>query len=168
MHILFIYLLLLLFGKLVGCYYLVDAGYSNAEGFLAPYRGTRYHLSAWRGQYSPQNHKECFNMKHASARNVIERCFGILKKRWAILRSPSFYPVKTQCRVITACCLLHNLIRRQMSHDPLEHEVGDMLPDDHEVNTDFIHQVSSTEGWNNVRENLALDMWNVRRENRSS
>ncbi|KAH9794151.1 DDE Tnp4 domain-containing protein [Citrus sinensis] len=31
-----------------GYYYLVDAGYSNAEGFLAPYRGTRYHLSEWR------------------------------------------------------------------------------------------------------------------------
>ena len=29
----------------LGCYYLVDAGYTNGEGFLAPYRGTRYHLS---------------------------------------------------------------------------------------------------------------------------
>ncbi|XP_050939303.1 uncharacterized protein LOC103495048 [Cucumis melo] len=27
-----------------GYYYLVDAGYPNAEGFLAPYRGQRYHL----------------------------------------------------------------------------------------------------------------------------
>ncbi|KAK3187819.1 hypothetical protein Dsin_027380 [Dipteronia sinensis] len=28
-----------------GCYYLVDGGYINGEGFLAPYRGTQYHLS---------------------------------------------------------------------------------------------------------------------------
>ena len=28
--------------------------------------------------------------------------------------STSFYPIKTQCRIITACCLLHNLIRREM------------------------------------------------------
>ncbi|KAA0026059.1 putative nuclease HARBI1 [Cucumis melo var. makuwa] len=27
-----------------GYYYVVDAGYPNAEGFLAPYRGQRYHL----------------------------------------------------------------------------------------------------------------------------
>ncbi|KAA0035412.1 putative nuclease HARBI1 [Cucumis melo var. makuwa] len=27
-----------------GYYYLVDVGYPNAEGFLAPYRGQRYHL----------------------------------------------------------------------------------------------------------------------------
>ena len=26
-------------------YYLVDAGYTNSEGFLAPYRGQRYHLN---------------------------------------------------------------------------------------------------------------------------
>ncbi|CAB4268312.1 unnamed protein product [Prunus armeniaca] len=30
-------------------YYLVDAGYTNGPGFLAPYRGTRYHLSEWSG-----------------------------------------------------------------------------------------------------------------------
>ncbi|CDP01662.1 unnamed protein product [Coffea canephora] len=29
----------------VCCYYLVDAGYCNADGFLAPYRGQRYHLN---------------------------------------------------------------------------------------------------------------------------
>ncbi|KAL0559281.1 hypothetical protein IC582_003882 [Cucumis melo] len=28
-----------------GYYYLCDAGYPNAEGFLAPYRGQRYHLT---------------------------------------------------------------------------------------------------------------------------
>ncbi|XP_060672798.1 protein ALP1-like [Ziziphus jujuba] len=95
-----------------GCYYLVDAGYTNGEGFLAPYRGTRYHLSEWRDGCAPINHQEYFNMKHASARNIIERCFGVLKMRWAILRSPSFYPIATQIKIITACCLIHNLIRR--------------------------------------------------------
>ncbi|KAF7833508.1 protein ALP1-like [Senna tora] len=28
-----------------GQYYLVDAGFTNGQGFLAPYRGQRYHLS---------------------------------------------------------------------------------------------------------------------------
>ncbi|XP_060960906.1 protein ANTAGONIST OF LIKE HETEROCHROMATIN PROTEIN 1-like [Cannabis sativa] len=106
-----------------GYYYLVDASYTNCEGFLAPYRGTRYHLSEWQHGCAPTNEKEFFNMKHSSARNIIERCFGLLKIRWAILRSPSFYPIKTQCRIMTACCLLHNFIRREMSYDPMEAEL---------------------------------------------
>ncbi|GJX46318.1 calcium/proton exchanger [Tanacetum coccineum] len=77
-----------------GCYYLVDAGYCNAPGFLAPFE----------------------------ARNVIERCFGLLKGRWKILASPLFFPIGAQVRIILACCLLHNLIRKYMSVDPLEFE----------------------------------------------
>ncbi|PPD73056.1 hypothetical protein GOBAR_DD30037 [Gossypium barbadense] len=77
-----------------GCYYLVDAGYTNCEGFLAPFRGQRYHLNEWRQGYQPSSPQKFFNMKHASARNVIERCFGLLKVRWGILKSPSFYPIK--------------------------------------------------------------------------
>ncbi|PPD70171.1 hypothetical protein GOBAR_DD32950 [Gossypium barbadense] len=76
-----------------GCYYLVDAGYTNCKGFLAPFRGQRYHLNEWRQGYQPSSPQEFFNMKHASARNVIERCFGLLELRWGILRSPSFYPI---------------------------------------------------------------------------
>ncbi|KAK2659214.1 hypothetical protein Ddye_005747 [Dipteronia dyeriana] len=126
-----------------GCYYLVDGGYTNEEGFLAPYRGTRYHLSEWRDGRAPINHEEYFNMKHASARNVIERCFGLLKKHWAILRSPSFYLIKTQCKIIVACSLLHNLIRREMTVDPLEHEVIEV--DEDEVGNDIIGQASSSQ-----------------------
>ncbi|KAA0052358.1 putative nuclease HARBI1 [Cucumis melo var. makuwa] len=76
-------------------YYLVDAGYPNVEGFLAPYRGQHYHLQEWRGaENTPSNSKEFFNMKHSSARNVIERAFGVLKGRWAILRGKTYYPVE--------------------------------------------------------------------------
>ncbi|PPE00476.1 hypothetical protein GOBAR_DD02489 [Gossypium barbadense] len=48
-----------------GCYYLVDAGYTNCEGFLAPFRGQRYHLNEWRQGYHPSSPQEFFNMKHA-------------------------------------------------------------------------------------------------------
>ncbi|KAL6348990.1 hypothetical protein AAG906_033646 [Vitis piasezkii] len=98
--------------RCVSYYYLVDAGYTNGKGFLAPYRGQRYHLNDWREGHMPTTHEEFFNMKHSAARNVIERCFGLLKLRWAILRSPCFYPIKTQCKIILACCLIHNLIKR--------------------------------------------------------
>ncbi|KAK3212195.1 hypothetical protein Dsin_016901 [Dipteronia sinensis] len=128
-----------------GCYDLVDGRYTNGEGFLVPYRGTRYHLSKWRDGCAPINHEEYFNMKHASARNVIEHCFGLLKKRWAILRTPSFYPIRTQCKIIVACSLLHNLIRREMTVDPLEHEVIEV--DEDELDNDFIGQASSSHHW---------------------
>ncbi|KAL7180968.1 hypothetical protein ACSBR1_039928 [Camellia fascicularis] len=59
-------------------------------------------------------------MKHASAKNIIEMCFGMLKMRWAILRSASYYPIRTQNRIIIACCLLHNFIPRDMAVDPIE------------------------------------------------
>ncbi|MFQ6667455.1 hypothetical protein Gotur_033475 [Gossypium turneri] len=60
--------------------------------------------------YQSSTPEEFCNMKHASARNVIERCFGLLKLRWGILRSRSFYPVRAHNRIIIACCLLHNFI----------------------------------------------------------
>ncbi|KAL0428310.1 UNVERIFIED_CONTAM: hypothetical protein Slati_3005800 [Sesamum latifolium] len=34
----------------IGRYYLIDAGFTSYQCFLAPYRGTRYHLPKWRGQ----------------------------------------------------------------------------------------------------------------------
>ncbi|KAF7807192.1 protein ALP1-like [Senna tora] len=40
----------------------VDVGYSNAEGFLAPFQGQRYHLNEWREGRHPTNSRECFNI----------------------------------------------------------------------------------------------------------
>ena len=70
------------------------AGYTNGECFLVPYRGQRYHLNDWSEHHQPTTPQEYFNMRHFQARNCIERCFGILKVRWAILREKSFYLVK--------------------------------------------------------------------------
>ena len=103
-------------------YYLVDAGYTNAKGFLAPYRGQRYHLGGWTAQNPPRSAEKYYNMRHARARNIVERSFGRLKGQWAILRSPSFFPMKTQCRIIMACALLHNLILQNMPLDPLDND----------------------------------------------
>lgn len=73
-------------------YYLVDTWYANAPGFLAPYMNHLDLLSK-----SPQGRRtgsataKLFNRRHSSLRNVIERCFGVLKERFRILRGiPSF------------------------------------------------------------------------------
>ncbi|KAE8667190.1 Histone H4 [Hibiscus syriacus] len=143
-----------------GCYYLCDVGYTNGEGFLAPYRGQRYHLNDWREGHQPTTPQEYFNMKHYQARNCIERCFGILKAIWAILREKSFYPMKTQCRLISACCLLHNFIRSEMPIDPIE---SDYTEDSRHVKAinevEMIRHCEPSSAWTEWRDKLAEDMF---------
>lgn len=74
---------------------------------------------------SPKNSKEYFKIKHAYGRNIIEKCFGLLKLCWATLKSPSFYPIKTHGRIIISCYLLYNLVRREMLTDPIKRELDD-------------------------------------------
>ncbi|XP_058192193.1 protein ALP1-like [Rhododendron vialii] len=145
-----------------GHYYLVDAGYQNAEGFLAPYRGQQYHINIWRQGHMPTSREEYFNMKHSAARNVIERSFGVLKMRFAILRSPSYYPIRTQTRIVTACCLLHNLIKREMPNDPIENEYTAWERDHiHDVEVDdHITTIETSNQWSGERDALATAMYN--------
>lgn len=147
-----------------GCYYLCDNGYPNSDGFLTPYKSVRYHLNEW-GESSarPRTFQEYFNMKHSRARNVIERTFGLLKMRWGILRSPSYYSIKIQNRIIMACCLLHNFIRMEMEIDPIELLVDEPtgnINNDIE-NDDVIDSVETSPEWNTFRDNLAQSMFNA-------
>ncbi|KAL8492241.1 hypothetical protein ACS0TY_023760 [Phlomoides rotata] len=48
------------------------------------------------GTSTPHNKEKYFNMKHSKASKCIEKLFGILKKRWGIFRSASFYPIKVK------------------------------------------------------------------------
>ncbi|XP_072084440.1 uncharacterized protein [Arachis hypogaea] len=54
----------------IGCYYLVDAGYTNGRGFLSLYRNVRYHVNEWvQGHRAPQNRLELFNKgRHTATR----------------------------------------------------------------------------------------------------
>ncbi|XP_057788635.1 uncharacterized protein LOC131005646 [Salvia miltiorrhiza] len=146
-----------------GNYYLADNGYANCEGFLTPFKGVRYHLKEWGPLAArPQNKEELFNLRHSKARNVIERAFGILKMRWGILRSNTFYPIKSQNRLIMSCFLLNNFIRKEMTVDPVElqfdsmDEPNDGVGADHE---EFVQTTESSPQWNAKREELADEMW---------
>ena len=148
-----------LYFYIIGNYYLCDGGYTNGKGFLSPYRGYRYWLKDWRGDNpSPRCKEELFNMRHARARNVIERAFGLLKGRWGILRSPSWYSVKVHNRIISACCLIHNFIRREMEVDSLDIDVEEQMKYQHEN----INVVESSEEWTTWRDELSQSMWNAR------
>ena len=95
----------------VGKFYLVDSGYPNRPGYLASYKGTKYHLSEFRNGPMPKGIKETFNFPLSSLRNIVERSFGVLKMKWRILLKVPSYPMSKQSEIIVACMTLHNLIR---------------------------------------------------------
>ncbi|KAL5549125.1 hypothetical protein UlMin_004356 [Ulmus minor] len=117
-----------------GYYYLVDAGYTNCNGFLAPYRGQWYHLSEWAHGRHPNTHEE----------------------------SPLFNPIKTQNRIIMACFLLHNFIRREMPNDPYDNVVDEPVEEFNQAKeySGSISTIEPTDEWSEWRNNLAEQMYN--------
>jgi hypothetical protein len=110
-------------------YYLADAGYGLTPNFLTPYRGVRYHLKEFaQGTQRPQNAKEIFNLRHASLRNAIERIFGVLKKRFPILKKQCEYKLGTQVKLVKALCCLHNFIRINGGLDEYYNQATDSEP----------------------------------------
>nr|KAJ0203012.1 hypothetical protein LSAT_V11C500256410 [Lactuca sativa] len=107
-----------------GKYCLVDGGLPHTNKLMAPYRGVRYHLKEY-SMRGPQNSKELFNLRHASLRNTIERAFGVLKRRFPIIRSTTepFYSCETQSAIFLACCILHNFLLDEDRDINLEDEV---------------------------------------------
>lgn len=144
-----------------------DNGYANSPGFLSPYRGVRYHLKEWGpATQRPTNAQEHFNMRHTRARNVIERAFGVMKMRWGIFRSATYYPIQTQIRLIMACFLLHNFIRNEMAVDPMDARVDAEMERSNvaEPPLEFISTVEATPMWTAHREMLAQTMWEAYNE----
>jgi hypothetical protein len=147
----------------------VDSGYPNRIGYLAPYKGSTYHLSEFRlrRQRAPQGKYEKFNFLHSSLRNVIEHSFGVLKQKWCILKlMPSFSP-KTQNHFIIACMILHNFIHDSELRDKefeKYNEDEDYMPDNKDDNErkevaqpyeDDIPESENEVTMNTIRDNIA-------------
>ena len=150
-----------------GKFYLVDGGYANTPSFLAPYRGVKYHLSEFRrrGQRGNAyaNYKELFNHRHAILRNHIERAFGVLKKRFPILKVGTHYPIESQVMIPAAAAVFHNIIRGLNGSE----EWLDILPDNinpsnyvdmPEGDTNYPSEMESNHG-NTLRDQIAHQMW---------
>ena len=60
--------------------------------------------------HRPATPEELWNLRHAYTRNVVERVFGVLGKRFRILGDPLPYSVPDQHSIIHACFVLHNII----------------------------------------------------------
>jgi hypothetical protein len=152
-----------------GKYYLVDSGYPNRTGYLAPFKGSTYHILEFRlrRHRPPQGKYEKFNYLYSSLHNVIECSFGVLKQKWHILKSmPSFSP-RRQKHIIIACMALHNFIcdipLRDEDFDKC-HEDEDYMPQDENDNevqevaqqTEYdIPDEENEVSMNTIRDNIA-------------
>ncbi|XP_065865652.1 protein ALP1-like isoform X2 [Euphorbia lathyris] len=146
-----------------GKYYLVDAGFMLRRGLITPYRGERYHLKEY-SRNAPRNARELFNLRHASLRNAIERCFGVLKKRFPIIGSGTEpnYCVNTQNKIIVACCILHNYMIGVDPNDAILEQVDEEIlnwnnSEDEQHNARENNE--ETRQGEIVRDLIAADMW---------
>ncbi|KAL0284911.1 UNVERIFIED_CONTAM: hypothetical protein Sangu_2803100 [Sesamum angustifolium] len=124
-----------------GKYYLVNAGYRNISGFLAPYKGHKYHIPEFQRASSYSNHFEAFNHVHSSLRGSIERSFGIWKKKFYTMNDiPVNIGWSDQVALVSATMAIHNYIRK---HD-LEDEYFLFF----ENNSDSVSDDENNEGAN--------------------
>lgn len=117
-----------------GKYLLGDAGFPACDDCLVPYRNVRYHLREWEAsglrcvinslyhqsqtniyRCRPSTPKELFNLRHSQLRNIIERIFGVAKKKFKVLKEEVHFPMEVQSRLVSAVCVLFNVIKM---HDP--------------------------------------------------
>lgn len=116
--------------------------------------------------------KSLFNTRHSQLRNVIKCTFGVLKKRFKILKGPvdNFY-MSTQITIDIACCALHNFLRMHQLGDARfqrfeskdvqlnqEPEVGEPVPQPFALN---VYPTELAE-WKAKRDYIAIEMYAVR------
>jgi len=109
------------------CQTLLIIGYVLSLQFLTPYRGVQYHLKEWAQipNARPTTYKELYNLRHSSLRNVIERGFRVIKRRFPVLRFGSEYSLNTQIKLFPALALLSNYIDRFEEWKDIEDDGGD-------------------------------------------
>ncbi|KAF0748085.1 hypothetical protein AaE_007474 [Aphanomyces astaci] len=143
---------------------LMDAGFALTKHCLTPYRGTRYHLKEYgRGSRRPQTKEEIFNLRHAQLRNVIERIFGILKKRFPVLVYPVEYDFAFQVDMVLVLCMLHNFIRIHGDNDYFDAAPDEAAADDEAQRNDRVEDAVPDEPESNEaklwRDSIASAIW---------
>jgi len=110
--------------------------------------------------YRPSKPQELFNLRHAQAHNIIERIFGVLKRRFCILQMGSAYCYPVQAQIPAALCAIHNFIR---IHDGEEEEEEDIVDQQNDAGDLFVRQGEDQRAENDAvvarRNNIAQKMW---------
>lgn len=80
----------------------------------------------------PESKEELYNLCHASAQNVVEQVFGVLKKKWGVLTRPPQFSMEIQAQIPPAMCAIHNFIHNHDPDDAAQYLSGD---EEHDVNS---------------------------------
>jgi hypothetical protein len=139
-------------------FHFLNIGYALSRWCLTPYRGVRYHLNEWaQGNRRPLNARELFNLRHSQLRNVIERVFGILKKRFPILNLMSSYSMEKQVAIVKSCFMAHNFIKAYQDYE----DVYDQWDENEDANN--VNDVEEEEVYGLAaatwRDSIAEAMW---------
>ncbi|XP_070070159.1 putative nuclease HARBI1 [Drosophila takahashii] len=96
-------------GEFKNHYILGDGGYKTTEYMMTPL-------------LNPRNEAErLYNESQIRTRNTIERCFGVLKRRFPVLSTGMRISLNTAISVVVACGVLHNIAILQ--NNPIPDEV---------------------------------------------
>jgi hypothetical protein len=110
---------------------------------------TIYSLFQFHPICRPSNPQELFNLRHASAQNVVERIFGILKCRFHILLLAPEYDMGIQSMVSPALCALHYFICRNDPSDVEDYtdmvELSHIRVDDPGIRDLALHALTAAE-----------------------
>ncbi|XP_055357567.1 putative nuclease HARBI1 [Paramacrobiotus metropolitanus] len=96
------------------------------------YRATRKVLTPFRENGRLSAKQEDFNKIQSSLRKVVERAFGVLKRRFKILKYLDYDDMCTMKHIIIVCCLFHNLDIQSADEfrDNMDNDFEDYYPDD--------------------------------------
>ncbi|XP_020597507.1 uncharacterized protein LOC110037251 [Phalaenopsis equestris] len=159
-----------------GKYYLVDVAYPLQRGYLKPDPDTKYHIPDFeRSSGVTRGKKEVFNKRHSSLHGVIERAFGLWKKKWVILRDMPSYPFPKQVQIVVGTMALHNFIRRhpsrsdaefvileddsvQIPHEAFEYHLGRPMPEKFASEDACTREGEGASEMTSLREQIAEDI----------
>ena len=113
--------------------------------------------------YRPHNKKELFNLQHASAHNVIEWIFGVLKHKFQILQLVLEYSIDIQTQIPVALATVYNFIRDQQpeedGNDGNEDEDDQPIGGGVDVDDAEAEQNEGLDEDNERRDQIAGEMW---------
>lgn len=101
------------------CFILGDSGYSVRSYMMTPLSNPR------------TEGERLYNESQIRTRNIIERCFGVWKRRFPILSLGMRVSDNTVMTIIVACGVLHNIARQYNDPDPpIEEDVAINMNDE--------------------------------------
>jgi hypothetical protein len=113
--------------------------------------------------------RRLFKKRQESARKSIERAFGVLKKRWKVIKNPAPYWDKRRMQeVMYACIILHNMILEDedkaicQDYDPNDVSLNPAYWSQQtpvEIRIQNLHAVRSRETHNMLTADLVDHLW---------